>query len=69
MLKHYKINQRVVIKNLKYTIDSKMDYFIQQSGYIKGIKTSQINPILYLIELLNYNRIWVVAQEVKSCYK
>ena len=69
MPKHYNINQRVIIKNLKYTIDNKMDYYMQQSGYIKGIKTSPINPSLYLIELLNYNRIWVVAHEIKSCYK
>jgi hypothetical protein len=69
MLKHYNINQRVIIKNLKYIIDTEINYETQQSGYIKGVKISPINPVLYLIELLNYNRIWVVAHEVKSCYK
>lgn len=66
MLKHYLINQRVIIKHLESKIELEIKHYSQHIGYIKGIKILEKGTFLYLIEFLNHNRIWVIDNELQS---
>lgn len=58
------INHTVQIKEFHCKIDLEIKYYSKQKGKIKGIKTLNNNQKIYLIEFLNYNRIWVTHREL-----
>ena len=65
MIKDYLIDQQVITLSFSYNIDSNIDKYLQKIGNIKGIKKTKNQIHIYLIEFLNYNRIWMTSKEFK----
>lgn len=57
------INQKIKIKEFYCKTDSELQYYTNQIGTIKGIKQIKYKIFIYLVEFLNYNRIWTIQQE------
>lgn len=57
-------NQIVKIKEFHCKINLNIQYYSKQKGTIKGIKTLQINKLIYLIEFFDHNRIWATSNEL-----
>lgn len=68
MLINQVINKKVIITTLNCKINSEIQYYSNQIGIIKGLKTINKNIILYLIEFLNHNRMWAMKQEFEYYY-
>ena len=66
MSNYYKIHERVIILQLKCRADSEIQYYSQRTGSIQGIKKLNNHLIIYLIEFLNHNRIWVMVPEIEK---
>lgn len=64
----YIINQQVRTTRFDCKINLEIQYYSNQTGIIKGIKKLKHNTFIYLIEFLNYNRIWIMTQELQSYY-
>lgn len=57
------IKQHVTILKLDCKINSEMQSYLGKTGKIKGFKKLREQTIVYLIEFLDYNRVWVTEQE------
>ena len=64
MSKGYYINEKITIKQLANLTNKNKHYFLITTGLIKGLKILPKQKILYLIELFNYDRIWVTIDEI-----
>lgn len=58
------IEEKIKTKELYYKIDLHRQYYSNKAGTIKGIKKLQHKILIYLIEFLDHNRIWVMHQEI-----
>ena len=67
-MNHYFIGQEIIITNFSYKIDSNIQYYSQKKGNIKGFKKLRSHITLYLIEFLDYSRIWFITYELKLRY-
>ena len=56
-------NKIIQIKEIHCTINVEMKYYYNQKGSITGIKSINNKENIYLIELLNHNKIWLFKQE------
>ena len=65
MIENYFIGQKVITLSFSCSIESNIDKYSQQPGNIKGIKKTKNQIQIYLIEFLNYNRIWMIPKEFK----
>lgn len=63
MLKNSRINQIVQIKEFHCKMSLEMKYYSKQKGKIKGIKNLKKKQHIFLIEFLNYNRVWAMTRE------
>lgn len=57
------INKTIQIKEIHCTINLEIKYYSNQKGKITGIKSLNNQYYIYLIELLNHNKIWLLKQE------
>lgn len=65
------IYKKTIIKitSIHCKIGLKMQYYSNQTAKIVGQKTLNNNSTIYLIELFNYNRVWILHQEFKTLEK
>ena len=66
MKRHYDINENVWIYKETLPLKSQKIHSRKTAATIKGIKRCNKNAILYLIEFLNHNRIWIIEKEIKK---
>jgi starvation-inducible outer membrane lipoprotein len=52
------------LKTINYDIGSKIQHYSGKMGTIAGIKIINNYTYIYLIELMDYNRIWAITREV-----
>ena len=64
MSKRYYINEKITIKQLTNLTNRNKHYSLIATGLIKGLKILPKQKMLYLIELFNYDRIWVTIDEI-----
>ena len=69
MEKRYYINDNVWIYKETFPLKPQKIHTKKTAGIIKGIKRYDKSTILYLIEFLNHNRIWIIEKEIKKKYK
>ena len=56
-------NNKVLIQNLYCKINLNLQYYINNIGKLKGIKKTHSCELIYLIEFINGDRIWVMETE------
>lgn len=66
MFKYYCINQKVIIELSEIFRSYSKHYYSKEIGFIKGIKILPNHMGLYLIEFLNYDRIWFTIHRIHS---
>ena len=67
MEKTFTVHEVVYITEIHCTIHLEEKYYSNQKGKIVGIKQITNNKNIYLIQLFNYNRIWTLHNELKTC--
>lgn len=60
------INKRSKFSKPYYEFNSRSGLCLNKIMYIKGAKRLKEGSSIYLIELLDHNRIWVTKQELQS---
>ena len=58
------MKQKITMIECKHNIYSQIDYFLDPLVTIKGLKKLDDNISIYLIELINYNRVWAIHVEL-----
>lgn len=58
------MKQKITITKYKCNINLKIDYFLHPLATIRGLKKLDENITMYLIEFINYNRIWTIYTEL-----
>ena len=56
-------NKIIQIKTIHCTINMEIKYYYNKKGKITGVKSLNNQDYIYLIELLNYSKIWLFKQE------
>lgn len=46
-------------------MDLEFKYYYNKKGKVKGIKSLNNNISIYLLEFINYDRIWAMRQEIE----
>lgn len=59
------LNRQFKILKPYSVLSSSIEYCINKVSYIKGVKKIREEALIYLIELLDHNRIWVTKQELQ----
>lgn len=66
MTQYYYLDQKVIIKLCEIYTHYNKSYYPIMIGLIKGVKTVSNCKVLYLVEFLNYDRIWFTINEVRQ---
>ena len=58
------INKKIMVTKLHYKMNLNIYSCSKQVGTIKGVKKTWNKMNIYLIELLDHSRIWMIEKEI-----
>ena len=58
------INKKIIVAKLHCKVNLNMYSYSRQVGTIKGVKKTWNKINIYLIELLDHSRIWMIEKEI-----